>query len=303
MMKVNVTDSYLAYLRFRLGLSENTCQAYVREARQLLAWTDAESLDYLSLSYEDLQSYLSSLYDRGLEPRSVVRSISALRKFYHWLVKDEYIEAEHNPTLLLERPKVQAKLPNYLSVEEVDDMIEALRSDSSVEGLRNVAIVEVLFSCGLRVSELCALGRSDCYFDEGFVRVWGKGRKERIVPISSSAIEEVERYLSCADRPVPKRGAEDVLFLSRRGTPISRTMVFLVVKKAAVLAGIKQSISPHTLRHSFATALLTGGANLQAIQAMLGHEDIATTEIYTHLGSEELREQIERYHPRNRPKV
>ncbi len=295
-----ITEQYIAYLRFRLGLSESTCIAYKKDAEKLLLWSEQEGLNFLKLGYEEIQLFLSSLYDKGVQPRSVVRTISAIRKFYDWLIKEEYIEQSENPMSLLELPKVRNKLPNYLTVEEVDDMIEAARSKGGIEGQRNVAIIEVLFSCGLRVSELCALKHSDCHFDDGFIRIWGKGRKERIVPISTTAIAELRAYLQHPDTPVALRGYEDYIFLSNRGKNISRITVFVLVKEAAAMAGIQSVVSPHTLRHSFATALLNGGANLQVIQAMLGHEDISTTEIYTHLNNEQLREQIDRYHPRNR---
>lgn len=293
-------ERYLAYLRFRLGLSEHTCQAYQRDAEKLLLWAEAEGLDFLRLDYEHLQAFLAHLYDQGIKPRSVMRSISGLRKFYEWLIKEDYIAKGDNPIQHLDSPKIGSKLPTYLSTEEVDDLISAALSKGGIEGIRNGAIIETFFSCGLRVSELCSLKYSDCFFDEGFIRIWGKGRKERIVPISPMAIERISEYLRHPERPVPKRGEEDIIFLSNRGKAISRIMVFVVVKEAARMAGISREVSPHTLRHSFATALLAGGANLQVIQVMLGHEDIATTEIYAHLNNEQLREQIERYHPRNR---
>ena len=197
-------------------------------------------------------------------------------------------------------PRKGRYLPTVLTTAEVDRIIEAAGSKGGVEGQRNRAIIEVLFSCGLRVSELCHLTFPDLFLDEGYLRVQGKGSKQRLVPLSDSAIAEVTRYLRDPDRATPKRGQEDYVFLSRRGQAISRITVFVMVREAAEMAGVDKKISPHTFRHSFATALLEGGANLQAIQLLLGHEDVATTEIYTHIDRTKLREQVERYHPRNR---
>lgn len=297
MSDLQYIDKYIAYLRFELGLTPNSCEAYVQDAEKLISWAEERHLDILTLKYQDLQQFLANLYDLGIQPRSVARIISGIRRFYKWLVLEEYIEDD--PCELLESPKLGKYLPSYLSTEEVDRLLEAAGARGGVEGQRNRAIIETLFSCGLRVSELCSLRFADCFFEEGYLRILGKGRKVRLVPISESAIREIQLYLAHPKRPVPKRGEEDIVFLSGRGKAISRITVFVYIKEAAALAGIKQSISPHTLRHSFATALLEGGAGLQAIQLMLGHEDIATTEIYTHLDKRQLREQIERYHPRN----
>lgn len=291
-------EKYIAYLRFELGLSPNSCDAYSKDVKKLLSWLEVEHIELEQVSYPHLQHFLSSLYDLGIQPRSVARIVSGLRNFFKWLVLEDYIEID--PCELLESPKIGKHLPTYLSTDEVDRLIEAAGMRGGVEGQRNRAIIETLFSCGLRVSELCSLKFSDCFFEEGYIRIFGKGRKMRLVPISERAIEEIQLYLAHPNRPIPKRGEEDIIFLSNRGKAISRITVFVYIKEAAAIAGIKQTISPHTLRHSFATALLEGGAGLQAIQLMLGHEDIATTEIYTHLDKSQLREQIERYHPRNR---
>lgn len=293
-------EQYLAYLRFELGLSENSCSAYLMDAEKLISWIEENKMNYTALRYDDLQNFLASLYDLQIQARSVARIISGIKSFCRWLVLEGYIDKD--PSELIESPKLGTYLPTYLTTEEVDDLIKAAGCKGGVEGIRNRAIIEVLFSCGLRVSELCALRYSDCFFDEGYIRVIGKGRKMRLVPISPQAIEELRAYLNHPERAVPKRGEEDVVFLSKRGKAISRITVFVMIKEAAVLADIQQNISPHTLRHSFATALLEGGANLQAIQMMLGHEDIGTTEIYTHLDKRQLREQIERFHPRNQHK-
>lgn len=293
-------EQYLAYLRFELGLSENSCSAYLMDAEKLISWIEENKMNYTALRHDDLQNFLASLYDLQIQARSVARIISGIKSFCRWLVLEGYIDKD--PSELIESPKLGTYLPTYLTTEEVDDLIKAAGCKGGVEGIRNRAIIEVLFSCGLRVSELCALRYSDCFFDEGYIRVIGKGRKMRLVPISPQAIEELRAYLNHPERAVPKRGEEDVVFLSKRGKAISRITVFVMIKEAAVLADIQQNISPHTLRHSFATALLEGGANLQAIQMMLGHEDIGTTEIYTHLDKRQLREQIERFHPRNQHK-
>ncbi len=295
-----IKEQYLAYLRFELGLSENSCSAYLMDAEKLISWLEENKVSYTALSYDYLQNFLANLYDLQIQARSVARIISGIKSFCRWLVLEGYIDKD--PSELIESPKLGTYLPTYLTTEEVDDLIKAAGCKGGVEGIRNRAIIEVLFSCGLRVSELCALRHSDCFFDDGYIRIFGKGRKMRLVPISPQAIEEIRAYLHHPERAVPKRGEEDVVFLSKRGKAISRITVFVMIKEAAVLADIQQNISPHTLRHSFATALLEGGANLQAIQMMLGHEDIGTTEIYTHLDKRQLREQIERFHPRNQHK-
>ncbi|MDO4692822.1 MAG: site-specific tyrosine recombinase [Porphyromonadaceae bacterium] len=297
MIPENITEKYLYYLRLEQGLTPNSCSAYLEDVSKLLSWSTAEGLDLVNVSYQDLQHFVASLYDLGIQTRSIARIISGIKSFFRFLVIEDYISAD--PSELLESPRLNQHLPSVLSTTEVDSIIEAAASKGGIEGQRNKAILEVLFSCGLRVSELCHLKHSDLFLDEAYLRVYGKGRKHRLVPMSPSALDELRAYLS-ADRPTPKRGHEDYVFLSRRGQAISRNMVFVFIKEAATLAGINKNISPHTFRHSFATALLEGGANLQAIQLMLGHEDIGTTEIYTHIDRSKLREQIQRYHPRNR---
>lgn len=296
-MPDNILDKYLSYMRLELGLAPNSCSAYIDDASKLLSWVRAEGITLEEVTYGHLQGFVASLYDLGIAIRSIARIVAGVRSFFRFLVLDGYISLD--PSELLETPRLGRYLPSVLSTEEVDRMIEAAGSKGGVEGQRNRTILEVLFSCGLRVSELCHLKYADVFLDEAYLRVYGKGRKHRLVPMSPSAIEEIELYLAM-ERPIPKRGHEDYIFLSRRGQAISRNMVFVLVKEAAALADIGKSISPHTLRHSFATALLEGGANLQAIQLMLGHEDIATTEIYTHIDRTKLREQVELYHPRNR---
>lgn len=289
-------DQYLAYLRFELGLSSNSCQAYLEDAKKLTQWMQAEALEYTDLSYSNLQGFVASLYDIGIQPRSVARIISGIRSYCRWLTLEEYIPAD--PSELIETPKIGRHLPSVLSIEQIDSIITAAREQETPEAQRNVAIIEMLFSCGLRVSELCHLRFADLFLSDGYIRVMGKGSKHRLVPISPAATRELQFYLA-GERPTPKRGQEDYVFLSRRGQAISRITVFVMIKALVSAAGIEVEVSPHTFRHSFATALLEGGASLNAIQLMLGHEDISTTEIYTHIDRSKLREQIERYHPRN----
>jgi len=297
MLPTDIRAKYLSYLRFELNLSANTCQAYLFDLDKLLSYLETEGLRIDDLDYPRLQHFVSTLYDLGISPNSISRIISGVKSFGRYLLLEGYLDTD--PTALLEVPRKGRYLPTVLSTEEVDRMIEACGQKRGVEGARNRAIIEVLFSCGLRVSELCQLRFSDVFLDEGYLRVLGKGSKQRLVPLSPSAIQELTTYLTHPDRPKAKRGQEDYIFLSRIGKAISRITVFVFIKEAAQAAGVKKTISPHTFRHSFATALLEGGANLQAIQLLLGHEDVGTTEIYTHIDRTRLREQIERYHPRN----
>ena len=250
----------------------------------------------MKATLEDLQHFAASLHDIGIGPRSQCRILSGVRSFYRFLLLDGHIEAD--PTELLESPQLGEHLPEVLSVQEVDAM-EGSIDLSKWEGHRNRAIIEVLFSCGLRVSELVNLHLSDLYLDEGFVRVMGKGRKERLVPISPRAIHELHLWFDDRRHMNIKRGEEDYVFLNRRGSHLTRTMILIMIKRLATDAGIQKTVSPHTLRHSFATCLLEGGADLRAIQAMLGHESIGTTEIYTHIDTTHLREEILLHHPRN----
>ena len=298
MALTELRDKYLAYLRFELNLSANTCQAYLQDVDKLLSYIEAEGIDLGALDYPRLQHVLSTLYDLGIHPNSIARIISGVKSFGRYLQLEGYVEAD--PTVLLEVPRKGRYLPEVLTTGEVDRIIEAAGSKGGHEALRNRAIIELLFSCGLRVSELCQLSFPDLFLEEGYLRVLGKGSKQRLIPLSPSAIQELKTYLADPARPTPKRGQEQYVFLSRRGKAISRITVFVFIREAAEMAGITKKISPHTFRHSFATVLLEGGANLQAIQLLLGHEDVATTEIYTHIDRTKLREQVERYHPRNR---
>lgn len=298
MALTELRDKYLAYLRFELNLSANTCQAYLQDVDKLLSYIEAEGIDLRALDYPRLQHFLSTLYDLGIHPNSIARIISGVKSFGRYLQLEGYVESD--PTVLLEVPRKGRYLPEVLTTGEVDRIIEAAGSKGGHEALRNRAIIELLFSCGLRVSELCQLSFPDLFLEEGYLRVLGKGSKQRLIPLSPSAIQELKTYLADPARPTPKRGQEQYVFLSRLGKAISRITVFVFIKEAAEMAGITKKISPHTFRHSFATVLLEGGANLQAIQLLLGHEDVATTEIYTHIDRTKLREQVERYHPRNR---
>ena len=288
--------AYLRYLKLQRNFTSNTVDAYERDLQKLLTYLDGEKIKPENVELEDLQHFAASLHDIGVTARSQCRILSGIRSFYKFLVTDGYIQDD--PTELLESPQLGDHLPEVLSVEEID-MIESAIDLSKWEGHRNKAIIEVLFSCGLRVSELTNLKLSNLYLDEEYVRLEGKGRKERLVPISQKAIKELGYWFDDRRLMNIKKGEEDYVFLNRRGAHLTRTMILIMVKKYAEEAGIKKTISPHTFRHSFATALLEGGADLRVIQAMLGHESIGTTEIYTHIDTHTLREAILEHHPRN----
>ena len=288
--------AYLRYLKLQRNFTSNTVDAYERDLQKLLTYLDGEKIKPENVELEDLQHFAASLHDIGVTARSQCRILSGIRSFYKFLVTDGYIQDD--PTELLESPQLGDHLPEVLSVEEIDK-IESAIDLSKWEGHRNKAIIEVLFSCGLRVSELTNLKLSNLYLDEEYVRVEGKGRKERLVPISQKAIKELGYWFDDRRLMNIKKGEEDYVFLNRRGAHLTRTMILILVKKYAEEAGIKKTISPHTFRHSFATALLEGGADLRVIQAMLGHESIGTTEIYTHIDTHTLREAILEHHPRN----
>ena len=293
----NIIDKYKTWLRLEKSLSANSIEAYLTDLDKLIRFVESEGKDFATISYQDLQQFVAQLRDIGIHPRSQARIISGIKSFYRFLLLDEYITAD--PTELLESPKIGLKLPEVLTVNEINDILDTI--DLSLpEGQRNRAMLEVLYSCGLRVSELISLRYSDVYFDEGFIRVEGKGSKQRLVPISETAIREIKNYLLDRNLMVVKKGIEDILFLSRRGTALSRIMVFHIIKQQTEMAGVHKNVSPHTFRHSFATHLLEGGANLRAIQEMLGHEKITTTEIYTHIDRQFLRKEILEHHPRSR---
>lgn len=288
---------YLNYLDLERGLSDNTRQAYRHDVAVFLDYLQSEGLRPESAGLDELHRFAIGLSDMGIAARSVARMLSGVRSFYHFLLIDGYID--NDPTELLESPKVGKHLPEVLSEEEID-AIESTLDLSLPEERRDRAIIEVLYSCGLRVSELCGLLLSDLFLDEGFVRVTGKGSKQRLVPVAPSTIDELRRWLTDRADITPRPGEEDYVFLSfRRGRHLSRITVFHNIKVYAERAGIRKNISPHTFRHSFATHLLEGGANLRAIQAMLGHESIVTTEIYTHIDRQYLREQVLTHFPRN----
>ena len=291
-------QKFKQYLLLEKGLSTNTLEAYVHDVEKLFEYLERQDMQPLDVKLEDLESYLASLHDKaGIHPRSQARMLSGIRAFYRYLVLDGHLEAD--PTLLLESPKIGMHLPEVLSVEEIDSLIAAIDL-SKREGQRNRAIIETMYSCGLRVSEACNLKLSDLYLQEGFIKVEGKGSKQRLVPISERAIAEIMDYMTDrAEIPI-KPGHEDYLFVSAHFKKrMSRITLFHIIKELAEEAGIKKTISPHTLRHSFATHLLEGGANLRVIQSMLGHEDIGTTEIYTHIDAHRLRSEIIEHHPRN----
>lgn len=290
---------YRQYLRLEKSLSDNTVMAYSNDLDKLLHYLEEEKINILDVSLEDLEHFSAGLRDIGISPRSQARILSGIRTFFHFLLIEDYIRQD--PSELLESPQIGKHLPDILSVEEIDNLISAI-DRSTREGQRNCAILETLYSCGLRVSELCNLKISDLYLNDGFIRVEGKGSKQRLVPISPRAIEEIKNYFITRNEGLIKPGYEDFLFISKFGKNISRIMVFHIIKELADKIGLKKSISPHTFRHSFATHLLEGGANLRAIQSMLGHESIGTTEIYTHIDRRKLRDEIINHHPRNNKK-
>lgn len=291
-----IIKKYQQYLRLEKSLSKNTLDAYMTDLSKLLNFLQAENTGVLDVCLNDLERFSAGLHDIGIHPRSQARIISGIKSFFHFLIMADYVEAD--PSELLEGPKIGFKIPEVLTVEEIDTIISAIDLSKN-EGQRNRAMLETLYSCGLRVSELTNLKLSDLYFNEGFIKVEGKGSKQRLVPISPRAIKEIQLYFIDRNRGKIKKEYEDFVFLARWGKNISRIMVFHLIKELAQISGITKNISPHTFRHSFATHLLEGGANLRAIQCMLGHESIATTEIYTHIDRNMLRSEIIEHHPRN----
>lgn len=292
----DIVRRYLRYLKLERNYSSNTLDAYKHDLDYLLRFLSDRGLAPLDVKLEDLQQFAASLHEQGLTAKSQARILSGIRSFYRYLLLDGYLEVD--PTELLESPHLPKHLPEYLTTEEVD-RLEAAVDLSTREGHRNRAIIEVLFSCGLRVSELTHLKMSGLYLQEHFIRVTGKGRKERLVPISDKAIRELTFWFDDRNKMNIKPGEEDYVFLNNRGHHLTRTMILIMVKRLGEAAGIEKTISPHTLRHSFATALLKGGASLRVIQELLGHAGIGTTEIYTHLDNESLRQTVLLHHPRN----
>lgn len=292
-----VLKQYSAYLLLERGLSENTRESYLNDVAKLMRYINENNLTIKDVTLDTLHNFIAELHDLGISSRSQARIISGLKSFFRFLKLENHINT--NPTLLLESPRIGRKLPEVLSIEDIDKMISCIDLSTN-EGQRNRAIIETLYSCGLRVSELVNLEINKIFLEEEYVVIKGKGNKERIVPISPVAIHEIKLYLNDRQYLDIKPGEENILFLNRRGRRLTRVMIFYIIKQLAELAGIRKEISPHTLRHSFATHLLEGGANLRAIQQMLGHESIATTEIYIHIDRTRLRDEILTYHPRNK---
>ena len=293
----DILKKYKHYLRLEKSLSPHTVQAYLTDLDKLVRFLGEENIPLLDTTLENLETFSASLRDLGIQPRSQARILSGIRSFFHYLVLEDYLETD--PSELLESPQTGLHLPEVLTVDEIDNLIESIDL-STHEGQRNRTILETLYSCGLRVSELCNLKLSDLYLEEGFIKVEGKGSKQRLVPISPRAIRELQLYFIDRNQATVQRGYEDFVFISKRGKNISRIMVFHIIKVLSEAIGLKKTISPHTFRHSFATHLLEGGANLRASQCMLGHESIGTTEIYTHIDKHRLRSEIIEHHPRNR---
>ena len=297
----NVEDSvlrrYVQYLCLERSYSKNTLDAYRRDLQKLLVFYADNHIDYRKVTLEQLDQFAGQLREEGIQARSVARILSGVRSFYRFLTLEK--EVEQDPTELLESPQIGKHLPEVLSVEEIDSIINVI-DVSKPEGIRDRAIIEVLYGCGLRISELCNLRISQLYLEDKYIRVKGKGSKERLVPIEGVAIDRVREWLVPRMGYKVKPSEEDYVFVSlTRGSRLSRISLFVYIKDYAERAGIKKNISPHTFRHSFATHLLEGGANLRAIQMMLGHEDISTTEIYMHIDKSKLRTEILEHHPRN----
>ena len=287
---------FKSYLRIERSLSDNTIDSYLRDIQKLANFSEEKDLNELQITKTEVKEFISEINKEGISARSQSRIISGIKAFYKYLILEDYLKV--NPTELIESPKIGMKLPDTLSIEEIDSLISAIDL-SHPQGERNRAILEVLYSCGLRVSELTNLKLSNIRFKEGYLKVLGKGNKERFAPIGSSAIKFLNIYLNeIRNHQDIKKGSEDIVFLNRRGNKLTRVMIFTIIKQLAEKIGMKKKISPHTFRHSFATHLIEGGADLRAIQEMLGHESITTTEIYTHLDREYLREAIMQFHPR-----
>ena len=288
---------FVSFLKIEKGLSENSILAYQNDVQKLRDFSEANQTDAIAITYDQLKEFVATLYDLGLSARTQARIISGVKQFFLFLLIEDLVQDD--PSELLEMPKIGRKLPEVLSIEEIDQLISAVDMSKN-EGHRNRAILETLYSCGLRVSELVNLRFSDLFFEEGFIRVIGKGNKERLVPVSKSVEKEIGLYNDHIRRHQHiQPGNENVVFLNRRGAKLTRVMIFTIIKDLSAAIGLQKSISPHTFRHSFATHMIEGGANLRAVQDMLGHESITTTEIYTHLDQRFLRDAIITFHPRN----
>ncbi len=293
-------DGFKGYLKVEKGLSDNSIHAYVTDLTKLVHFLKDHGYGDLGpegVTLSHLKEMMEWVTQKGISPRTQARIISGIKSFYKFLLIEDKIDRD--PTALLESPKIGRKLPEILSVDEIDSIINAIDTKKS-EGQRNKAILETLYSCGLRVSELIDLKISNLFFESGFIKIEGKGNKERLVPISTKAIKEINLYLSEYRRNLKIHAeSEDVLFLNRRGKKLSRVMIFTIIKNLVSKIGMDKNVSPHTFRHSFATHLIDGGANLRAVQEMLGHESIITTEIYTHLDKEYLKNTMMQFHPRS----
>ena len=292
-----LTQKYKRYLLLEKGLSKNSISAYITDLNKLLKFVEEKQLSVQKLKTSDLEEFLAELHDVGMKSRSVARVLSGIKTFFHFLFLDDYIQVD--PAQLLESPLIGLRLPTVLSIEEIDTILSVI-DVSTVEGTRNYAIIETLYSCGLRVSEVSSLKFTNLFFDEGFIRVDGKGSKQRVVPISDTAIKKINNYLEYRKSLETKKGSEEFVFISRRGTPISRITIYYYIKMYTSEAGITKTISPHIFRHSFAPHMLERGANIRYVQAMLGHEKITTTEIYTHLDMNFFRQEIISHHPLNK---
>ncbi|MTK53217.1 site-specific tyrosine recombinase XerD [Paludibacter sp.] len=291
-----VLKEYKAFLQLEKSLSSNTVSAYLSDIEKLLSFLSDAHVDFLTVRIDHLQDFLIELSDLGISPRSRARIVSGIKSFYNFLILTNKLEDD--PTELLELPKIGLHLPEVLSVEEINAIVDVI-DVSTPEGQRNRAIIEMMYGSGLRVSELIDVQLSNIDIEHSFMKVEGKGSKQRLVPLSEEAETQMKLWLIIRNGMKIQKGFEDYLFLNRRGAKLTRVMIFTIVKQFAQMAGIKKNISPHTFRHSFATHLLEGGANLRVIQQLLGHESIMTTEIYTHIDVELLRDTVLSFHPRN----
>ena len=294
--KRDIIKDYVVYLKLEKALSENSIEAYLNDLNKFISFLNCEVYSVDTFENADIIQFLSALHDMGIYPRSQARILSGIKSFYKFLLIDGYIKTD--PLANIESPKLGKHLPEDLTIEEINKLTDSFDL-SQPEGHRNKTIIEVMYGCGLRVSELVNLKISNIFPNDGYILIEGKGKKQRIVPIADSAIKEIKLYLESRKLLNIKKGCEDFLFLNRRGGQLSRVMIFYIIKNQCEVCNINKNISPHTLRHTFATHLLEGGANLRAIQQMLGHESIATTEIYVHLDREFLRQEILIHHPRN----
>lgn len=299
MTEQSLLDNYRRYLVLEKSLSLNSVEAYLFDLAKLSAYVAAESRSLVDVSHDDMVEFIKCLHETDIHPRSQARIVSGIRNFYRFLMLEGYIKQD--PCELIEMPNIGRHVPEVLSVEEIDSIVNAV-DDTKDEASRDRAIIEVLYGCGLRVSELVNMRLTDIFWEEEFVKITGKGDKQRLAPISRRAMDEIKCYLPFRSSVNVLRGEEGYLFISKRGKHLSRITVFHIVKVLAERAGIRKVISPHTFRHSFATHLLERGANLRAIQMMLGHESISTTEIYTHVDMSTLRYEILEHHPRNKRK-